>query len=391
MKEKDIEIWEERLIAYFHGELGEKEREEVENWLAGDSAHRKFYRQVCEAYYAMRWNRREQIIDMERARKRVRRAWASRRNLWVRYMAAASVVVLCAVGGVWWMNRMPGKTAVEQLPVAITGGVRSQALLLLANGEKVALGEQKKLLVVDEEKLTVVVDSTGAIRYTAAPRETPEEDMRHNTLIVPRGGEYFITLSDGTKVWLGADSRFEYPMAFGSGERRVRLQGEAYFEVAKDSLRPFVVNSGDYRMQVYGTEFNLNTYNVDRVQLVLVTGSVGFQANTSVDEVRLKPGQLGEANVLTGEETVREVNVAHYTAWRSGTVIFENETLSSIMEKLQRWYDVEVFFEHEDLKNMRFFGNLRKYAGIEEFLTCLEKTSDARFSVKGRTVVVGYK
>lgn len=391
MKEKNIEIWEERLIAYFHGELDEKECGEVENWLASDPAHGKIYRRVCCDYYYMRWNCQEKAINAGRAKKRVRQAWASHRKLWTRYAVAASVVVLLAVGSIWWMNRVPVETPKEKIPVVITDGVQPQALLLLADGSEIALGKEKEVLVMNEDDLTVVADSTGGIRYTATRREATNEDIRRNTLIVPRGCEYFISLSDGTKVWLGADSRFEYPVSFGSGERWVNLQGEAYFEVAKDSLRPFVVSSGDYRMQVYGTEFDLNTYDETRVRLVLVKGAVGFRANASADEVRLQPGQLGEANVLTGKNSVREVNVAHYTAWREGTVIFENESLASIMERLQRWYDVDVFFESEDLKNVRFFGNLRRYEGIEEFLTCLEKASKARFSMKGRTIVIGYK
>lgn len=172
----------------------------------------------------------------------------------------------------------------------------------------------------------------------------------YNKIIVPRGGEFFLTLSDGTEVWLNADSELEYPVNFVADERAVKLRGEAYFKVKKDTTKPFRVTSGEYRLQVYGTEFNMNTYHQEEIQVVLVQGAVGFRANLSTPELRLKPNQLGVANELTGKTEIKEVDVYPYIAWKNQDVVFMNERLESIMEKIERWYDVNVFFQNDSLK-----------------------------------------
>ena len=200
-----------------------------------------------------------------------------------------------------------------------------------------------------------------------------------------------MTLADGTEVWLNADSELEYPVKFTSDKREVRLKGEAYFSVKKDTEKPFLVRSGEYQLKVYGTEFNLNTYKNNEIQAVLVKGSVGFKANRTAEEVRLKPSQLGVANEVTGKTEVNNVDVYPYIAWKNQDVVFVNERLESIMEKAARWYDVNVFFQNESLKDLRFFGNMQRYADIQELLFFLENTSDVRFSVKDRTVVVSGK
>lgn len=390
IRDNEKQSREDELIAYFHGELDDEEMGEVDRWLAEDVKNKELYHQVCRGYYFTRWSRQEASVNAGEARERVRLAWTGVRFRWQRYAVAAAVVLLLGGGWLVWFT---GASREEGTPVELVGieGVQSRAFLILSGGEKVTLQDRQDVRIVERDSSVVVVDSTGGICYAVTGEGMTGKEVLYNTLVVPRGSEYFVSLSDGTRVWLGADTRFEYPVAFGAGERSVRLKGEAYFEVASDSLHPFVVNSGDYRMQVYGTEFNLNTYDETRVQLVLVEGSVGFRANTSAGEVRLKPGQLGEVNVRTGQDVVRDVEVAQYVSWKEGTVIFADERLESIMEKLGRWYDVEVFFEREELKNIRFYGNLRRYEGIDGFLSYMEKTSRASFSVKGRTIVVGSK
>ena len=125
--------------------------------------------------------------------------------------------------------------------------------------------------------------------------------------------------------------------------------------------------------------------------MVLVNGSVGFRANALTPERRLKPNQLGEANEITGEVEIKDVDVYSYIAWKNQDVVFVNERLESIMEKIERWYDVSVFFQNDSLKDVRFYGNVQRYADIQELLFFLEKTSDVRFSVKDRTIIVSNK
>ena len=135
----------------------------------------------------------------------------------------------------------------------------------------------------------------------------------------------------------------------------------------------------------------MNTYHKERIQVVLVNGAVGFRANASTPERRLKPNQLGEANEITGEVEIKDVDVYSYIAWKNQDVVFVNERLESIMEKIERWYDVSVFFQNDSLKDVRFYGNVERYADIRDLLFFLEKTSDVRFSVKDRTIIVSNK
>ena len=135
----------------------------------------------------------------------------------------------------------------------------------------------------------------------------------------------------------------------------------------------------------------MNTYHKERIQVVLVNGAIGFRANASTPEQRLKPNQLGEANEITGEVEIKDVDVYSYIAWKNQDVVFVNERLESIMEKIERWYDVSVFFQNDSLKDVRFYGNVERYADIRDLLFFLEKTSDVRFSVKDRTIIVSNK
>lgn len=387
-KEKDIE--EDKLIAYLHGELNTKELLEVEAWLAESPDHKDLYKKTCNAYYAIRWTLQEKAIHPATARKRLQRIWQKRKLQYKNYTIAAVSILLFGIGGILLWNTISTQQP-PNIQVATSNRHQSQIMLLLSDGSSIALNKPQEILVPAQDSLTVVVDSSGQIHYNNIHKATYSDKLYYNTLIIPRGGEYFITLSDGTKVWLGADSRFEYPIAFGNGDRIVQLKGEAYFEVAKDSLHPFIVYSDKFKMQVYGTEFNLNTYDETQVQLALVNGSVGFKANTSAEETFLLPGQLGEANTLTGKSYVQNVNINKYTSWKDGYVIFENENLESIMEKISRWYNVEVFFENEDLKKTSFYGNLRRYENMDEFLSCLQKVSNVYFQSQESVVIVKRK
>lgn len=385
-KEKDIE--EDKLIAYLHGESNDKERLEVEAWLAESPEHKELYKKTCNAYYAIRWTLQKKAVHTATARKHLQRIWQKRRLQYKNYAVAAVCILLLSIGGILLWKENPSQNTIQ---ITTTNHEQPKVMLVLSDGSSVALDKPKEILVAAQDSLTAIVDSCGQIHYNNIPQTHNSNELSYNTLIIPRGGEYFIKLSDGTKVWLGADSRFEYPIAFGKEQRIVKLKGEAYFEVAKDSLHPFIVHSDKFKMQVYGTEFNLNTYNETQIQLALVSGSVGFKANASVEETFLLPGQLGEANALTGQSSVKNINIKKYTSWKDGYVIFENECLESIMEKLSRWYNVEVFFENEDLKKTSFYGNLKRYENIEEFLSCLQKVSNAYIHIKDGIVIVKRK
>lgn len=379
----------ERLLAYIHGELEREERFAVEEWRKDKPENEEMFRRLEKDCLFIRWTGREQLVHAERRKtillRRIRQGKI--RRIWFR-VAASAAIILALGGGYLFMYPMRG----EKILAKDQSVIRSrypQAKLILSTGKEIDLAKSSGDIREQDGSL-VALDSNKSLVY-AETGEVRGEELLYNKIIVPRGGEFFLTLSDGTEVWLNADSELEYPVKFTSGERDVKLRGEAYFKVKKDTLRPFQVFSGDFRLRVYGTEFNMNSYREEQIQVVLVNGAVGFRGNSSVQEQRLRPNQLGEANALTGEMEIKEVDVYPYIAWKNRDVVFVNERLESIMEKIERWYDVHVFFRNPSLKDTRLYGNIRRYADIEDLLFFLEKTSEAHFTINGRTIIVSDK
>ena len=211
----------------------------------------------------------------------------------------------------------------------------------------------------------------------------------YNTLSIPVGGFYQLSLSDGTKVWLNSMTELRFPVTFTGEEKKVYLTGEAYFEVVHDSEHPFIVaTEKGIEVKVYGTEFNMNTYQEGGVQTVLVQGKVGIRANVTGQECMLAPKQLAEYTKETGMIRVKEVDPYKYIAWKDGKFVFEGETIEEIMERLRRWYDVEVFYENELLKQKRFTGVISRYENIEQVLHLIGGLATLHFEVKGNVVTV---
>jgi transmembrane sensor len=204
-----------------------------------------------------------------------------------------------------------------------------------------------------------------------------------NRLEIPRGGEFKIKLADGTEVWLNAETELRYPTVFSSLERRVKLQGEGYFKVAKNEKQPFIVEVGDIEVKVYGTQFNISTQNKDNIETVLVSGSVSIRHHDQ--ETHLNPSQKA-AYTSSGKLTIEEVDVLPYITWKDGNFMFQNESLESVMNKLARWYDLDVFYLNEQTKNLS--GMMTRYKEVSELFHYFEKISTARFIIKGRTVTV---
>lgn len=377
---------EEQLIAYSRGELEDQEQQEMEAWLAESEEHRVLYRQISRNLLFWQWSLKEQKLDLSDAEQKLKAVWKKNPAIsWKPYIAvAASVILFFSLG--WWgfqhINKNTEKPAETLVQIEPTS---PRAILVLSSGEKINLAENHKQ-ITEQNGMTVEVDTSGEIRYQGT--NLKPEEIIYNKVIVPRSGEYFVTLCDGSKVWLNAETEFEFPVNFSKTIREVKLKGEAYFQVTKDTEKPFVVKSGEYQLKVYGTEFNLSTYHTDHIEAVLVEGSIGFRANNGTEEVLLQPSQLGIANSGNGQTEVVNIDVYPYIAWKNKDMVFVNERLESIMEKIERWYDVHVFFQNEKLKDLRFYGDMKRYSDIREVLAYLEKSSDVRFQISERTLIV---
>ena len=367
----------ERLLLYLQGELEEEERQEVIRWINENADHWKMYLEIRRQYYFTRWCFQESELDVDAVRDKLRKKWRKPRSLWKRYVAAAASVAVI-VGRVFMLERENVKE-----PEKVVSG-KPQAVLVLSSGERIGLTKESAC-IVEQDSSVVKVDTAGRIEYV---RNTTDTSEIFNKILVPRGGEYVVTLSDGTKVWLDAESELEYPVKFVSNGREVKLKGRAYFEVKKDIDRPFSVSAGEFRLRVYGTEFNMDVYQGDSVRVVLVNGMVGFKANAATPEYHLKPGQLGNANMLTGKVEICDVDSYPYVAWKNREIVFADERLETILDELSRWYDVSCFYSQERLKNIRFSLDVERYDDVSGVLNKLEKTGLVRFHVVGKSITV---
>ncbi len=294
---------------------------------------------------------------------------------------AAVIVVIVSVGGILTSIK---KDVVPSEPLVIMPGT-NQALLVLSDGEKYQLNEKVDL----EEKGMNISNSTEELVYKKSVKELRSNKLIYNTIIIPKGGEYKLTLSDGTKIWMNSNSKLRYPSEFGNGIRKVYLEGEAYFEVARDEKHPFVVDVTRAEVKVLGTSFNVNAYkDQEEIVTTLVEGKVLVNDDLRGMNQELLPNDQLCFNKLSGKTSKRVVDPHLFTAWKDGRFVFENRCLEDIMTRLSRWYDVDVFFLSNSIKQLNYTGDVARYDDINTILDMIEVTKKVKFTIKDRSVMI---
>ena len=262
------------------------------------------------------------------------------------------------------------------------------AVLTLADGSTIVLDSAANGTLAVQENANLVKTANGQLQYNAI--NAPNAAMEYNTLFVPKGSKtVHLTLSDGTQVWMNSFSSLRYPVVFAATERKVEISGEAYFEVAKDEHKPFIVQKGEVQVQVLGTHFNVNSYDDEAdIKVTLLEGSVKIQnANTSK---MIKPGEQAMLNVEGKIAINRDVDIDEVMAWKNGRFEFNGHTIDVVMRQLSRWYDVEV--EYRGAKpDDHFMGDISRMGNVSEVLKMLEHTEVVRFSIEGKKIVVTRK
>ena len=384
----DTEKRDERIIKVLDGTATPAEMLEVARWVEACPENGRYFEQMKKA-----WNLTSGAVpSSEREERELRRflryiRGARRRRAWrsVGRWAAVLAVPLClAVYGAWkWGQRTERPVVVARVE---PGGFKAE--LIMDDGETIALhagGEQR----IEVEAGMTATNGEGRIVYREEERRRESSaPVRMNTLRTPRGGEYSVTLADGTVVSLNAASELRYPVAFTGERREVFLSGEGYFEVATDSARPFVVRTEAARVRAYGTEFNVNAYAGAGTRTVLVDGKVGVSGRDSEEERVLRPSQLAVCDEEGRLLEVRDVDVFPYIAWKEGQFVFKDESLERILEVLSRWYDVDVEWRDEGVKALHFTGHIRKYDDIDVILKAINRMVGTRLRVEGQAVVV---
>lgn len=261
----------------------------------------------------------------------------------------------------------------------------SKAILTLENGIEVELKE-------DSQYLANGVKSSGSKIVYNRDRQNEEVEVQYNYLTIPRGGYFFVQLSDGTKVWLNSESQLKYPKNFASGStREVELiYGEAYFDVSPSGEHngsAFLVNNATQNVEVLGTEFNVKAYkDENHVLTTLVEGLVVVNA----DEKRhsLKPNQQAKVNTETKDVEIEYVDVNSEISWKDGVFSFKGKTLKEIMLTISRWYDVDVIFEDKNLETIKFKGVINKDKDIEEILLLMKSSTINNYEIDGNTIIL---
>jgi hypothetical protein len=310
-------------------------------------------------------------------------------RLWPRIAVAASIAVLIATGIFYFTQPKEENVQVAAKPQEIAPG-GTKGVLTLSNGKQIVLSEITAKDTIaqegEENEVTIKMNANGEVTYIINPNtDGGKDDNSFNTLSTPIGGQYNIILADGTKVYLNAVSSIKYPTQFNGDKRVVELEGEAYFEVAKNKNKPFIVKSNNQSIEVLGTHFNVHSYNNESVvKTTLLEGSVAVTYKNQ--KAILKPGQQSDVSDNFSKIKVKEVDPEEAVAWKNGRFKFDNADLKNVMRQLERWYGIKVEYRG-NVSDVRFNGGTFRNKNLSEVLKVLE-LSNIKFKVEGKTIIV---
>jgi ferric-dicitrate binding protein FerR (iron transport regulator) len=327
-------------------------------------------------------------IDLEKAFRRI----IPRKNeqskllipVWLRYSAAIIVVTL-VTGLLVYLNT--NQNQVTDIYLGMSPG-SSKAILVIDDETQYVL-EDLAFKEIKSNELVLINDGKS-LSYDKVEESNNEKSVEMHTLSVPRGGEYKLVLSDGTSIWVNSESTLKFPANFTGTEREVELFGEAYFEVAPNTQMPFIVKTGEIKVKVVGTEFNIKSYdNESDITTSLLNGQVLVSCNdVTVEEHVLQPGEQASFNKTKKEIQISEADVFAASSWRHGRFVLRHETLGNIMNVISRWYDVNVTYTNSDLQTLLFNVNTFKYSDVGEMLAAIEKTGKVRFERHQNIIIV---
>jgi ferric-dicitrate binding protein FerR (iron transport regulator) len=332
-----------------------------------------------------------------------------KRNLIRRVKVAACILILLASGVFIYLissrqNRqqnLANQASIQNENAQIHPG-GNKAILTLANGQQIVLDQAQNGSLAKQGNTRIIKLNNGQLSYNrqssivngqSQAAEGTQSSVLYNTITTPRGGQYEIILPDGSKVWLNAASSIKFPTAFTGKERQVKMEGEAYFEVAQQASKPFVVVTGNAEIKVLGTRFNINAYSNENhlIRATLAEGAIHVASLSGNGEglgVRLKPGQQAVLSIQTSNINIREVNVDQMLAWKNGLFYFDDTNIKAIMKQVTRWYNVDVIFATQQLKNKNYSGIMSRYSNVEDVLKRMELTGTIHFKVEGKTITV---
>ena len=366
------------LKRFKEGTCSEEEKEMLELWFDHQSNAASWNWESEEEKEQLRLQMLEGIgraVDREQPR------WV-RMNYWYRGIAASFLVMLM-IGGYLYKRSTSDLPDQNDYRQAVVAPGTSQAMLTLSDGTSVLVDDAARGIVSSDGNMQVIKTDEGELAYRE--KEGAKESAGRNTLYVPRGGTFQVTLPDGSRVWLNSSTSMTFPAGNRGAERLVELKGEAYFEVRTDKKRPFRVMANGTEVRVTGTRFNVSAYEEDKhLATTLAEGQV-IVTHLNQEKI-LKPGQQATIS-SSGTMQVAVADVESALAWKDGYFVFEDQDLTSIMKMVARWYDVEVEYKGTP-PPQRFGGTFSKSKGLDGLLTYLEQLSTIHFTRQGKKIIV---
>lgn len=375
------------------GQCTPAEHEELEKWAAGNRARLNLLRRLADPDYVAAQLSKRSLVSVNRPMADMRRfIGASRlRQRLKAFSIAAGVALIAGVAATYFIYSNGGAfdtrsgnglvAEAHQDSISIEGILPGTTRAKLFSGTGTAIELNATDTALMSHDMLLPQDKDG------------RSEVSELCLDVPRGGEFKIMLEDSTEVWLNSESRLRYPEVFSADERRVQVEGEAYFIVKHDASRPFYVETKELTVRVYGTAFNVRAYDDDEfVYTTLEKGSIAIRRlGINSGELLLSPGHQASLNRVESKINMKIVDPAVITGWRHGRFVFEEQPLKNIMRDLARWYDFKYEFEDHDLENIVFMGSIPRYSNFSAAQHILEQSGDIELRTDGDRIIVAAK
>ncbi len=374
----------EIILKKINHNLTEEERIIFDNWFNESPEHQAYYNKVVDNYL-----KGDPVVNVNSGWDSISNKIKPRPKKKNYFKYAAVFTALFAIASFIFLTNTSQKNIIvdNNIPAkndSISIG-SNKAILTLEDGSNVAL--EKGKIYKSENK-----SSNGDQLVYTKEKNSKEDIIAYNLITIPRGGQFFLSLSDGTKVWLNSESKLKYPIAFKENTPREveLLYGEAFFDVSASenhSGSHFIVTQNKQKVEVLGTEFNVRAYTNDPlIATTLVEGKI--MLNTESKSSVLSPGQQSILNTKTNKVNINHINVYDEVSWKSGYFSFKNKSLEDLTKVLSRWYDIDFVFVNNDVKQITFNGVFKKSQQITEILNAIENTNEVTYSINQKTITM---
>ena len=379
------------IANYIKGECNESELQHLQSWIDESQENKKLFESLL-----LEENFEESIklhgsYDLDKAYQnivsrqslRISKNQPKKRISLLRVASYAAAILLPVLIVSYFLFDNPFRQKSTIANQIIEAGT-NKAELHLASGERIILDKEFKDTITNDN--VTIQNNRGVVDYKNA-KETRMAEL--DKLVIPRGGKFNLVLADGTKVWLNSESEITFPQFFSDDIRKVKLKGEAYFEVTENKSKPFIVEVGDMNVKVLGTSFNIRSYNNElHTSATLVEGKVEVSSIKSNEKLKLSPGDQARYVSDLYRFSKGKVDVGDYIAWKDGLYIFRHKRMEDVMLELERWYDVKVVYNDESVKDRIVTGRFKRDSDFLVFVEMMELTEVALFTIKNRTISI---